>query len=417
MSQQQQPQSSGRPGVYLHPPESQKEVDPQATAESDSPQRARLGVQGRPGKPMKKQLQVPPDVEPPTMGWPKMKFDKNVRKNVEDPNRPGYYLVPSPNSQELADRAERDLVALIAESKQRQVDLKNERKRSVIVFVNSKGNGATTTSTIWSITGLTIETGCDGWAFDGNSASGTVAQRLGLEGTTISERDLADNLKLLSEDKGALIEYVRSNTDRVRAVAAKDTTEGGRELTAKEYADVAKTCLANAEFMYVDTPNKINSEQCLALLGLADLIVFTANIGEQDSLRKLGTSMETLRNYEANGVSLRNKVNRSVVLFNNMPPGARVEDYLKYRNKVNMANDPIQEFPGHVGPCVSIRHDRAMADARQVDYGALQRETAQEIREFNITVLEQLPMKPPLRVLKRSVHPSFSPQSQDFTES
>lgn len=409
MSQQPQ-RSSGAPGRYLSATNTPSEPTPSENKELAMPAHAAVPEAAKP------QLALPPDVEPPTMGWPKLKFLWNVRRKKEDPNRPGYILVPTPNAKEIAFREERDYVAYIEDSKSYLLTLKNERKRAIVIFVNSKGNGATTTSTIWTITGLTIETGCEGWAFDGNFSSGTVAQRLGLEGATISEREFADNLKSLNESHGALIEYVQSNTDRVRVVGAKETIEGGRKLTPKEYADVATEAFRNCEYLYVDTPNEISGDQCLALLGLADLIVFTANIGEQDSLRQLGTSMETLRNFEVNGTSLRDKVNKSVVLFNNMPPDTNVEDYLKYLNKVNMANEVTQHFPGHVGPYVTIRHDRAMADARPVNFAALQRETAQDIRMFNITVLEQLPKKAALRELRRSVHPSFNPQPPQVSE-
>jgi MinD-like ATPase involved in chromosome partitioning or flagellar assembly len=408
MSQQPQ-RSSGAPGRYISAPNTPSETE-------QPPRELEAMMQPPPVPEIKEPLLIPPDVEPPTMGWPKIKFNRNVKKQKEDPDRPGYVLVPSPSAKELAFRTERDYLALIERSKQHLIELKNERKRAIVIFVNSKGNGATTTSTIWTITGLTIETGCEGWAFDGNFSSGTVAQRLGLEGATISEREFADNLKSLNESHGSLIEYVQSNTDRVRVVGAKETIEGGRKLTPKEYADVATEAFRNCEYLYVDTPNEISGDQCLALLGLADLIVFTANIGEQDSLRQLGTSMETLRNFEVNGMSLRDKVNDSVVLFNNLPPGAHIQDYLKYLHKVNMANEVRQKFPGHVGPYVSIRHDRAMADAQPVNFAALQRETAQDIREFNITVLEQLPNKPRLRELKRSVHPAYSPQSPNVSE-
>lgn len=384
------------------------EVEQQQT-HSGSRQFGRRRKSAQPQAPSRP-LEIPPDVKPPTMGRPEVQFRRNVRKQIEDPARPGYVLVPKPNDQELAIRRERDYVAEIEQAKKDLLNLTNQRSRAIVVFVNSKGNGATTTSTIWTGHGLCIEAGKEVTLLDGNFASGTVARRVRLQGLTVTERELADNLKAVTENHGTFNEYVRSNIYRVRVIGAKSTMEGRRKLTAAEYQAVALAGFNNCDYLYVDSPNEISGDQCLALLELAHLIVFTANVGEQDSLNQLGTSMQTLRNH-----GLADKVNKSVVLINNLPPGAKPSDYLKFQHEVDDYGDVIHEFPGHRGPWVGIRHDRAMSDARPVSWEELQRETAQDIRLFNITVLKQLEEKPPLRKLKRSEHPSFSPQGTSTT--
>jgi MinD-like ATPase involved in chromosome partitioning or flagellar assembly len=201
----------------------------------------------------------------------------------------------------------------------------------------------------------------------------------------------------------------------VRAIGAKQTMDGGRKLTDAEYARVAQAGFDNCDFMYVDTPNEISGDQCLALLHMAHLIVFTANIGEQESLRQLGSSMQTLRNF-----GLADKVNNSIVLINNLPDGSQPTDYLMYQHEIQEIEEVdtvVGEYPGHNGPWIGIQHDSAMADGRSVVWEKIKRETAQDIRRFNITVLQQLAEKAPLRELKRSVHPQYQPHStSDLTE-
>lgn len=356
-------------------------------------------------------LPVPPDVEPPTMGWPAFQYRRNVKKQKTDPKRPGYLLVPAPNKKEQALRDERDYIALLDRSRDKEVSLTKERTRAKVAFIGPKGNSAKTTSTIWTATGLCVETGVEVTVFDGNFASGRAAQRLRLEGElTSNERQVIDNFDRLSKTHGDFNEYVRGNTDRVRVVGARPTIEGGRKLSADQYAKVAQLSFENCDYLYIDTTNDITSDQCLALLKLADLIVFVANVGEQDSLRLLGTSMQSLR-----GFGLVDKVNKSVVLINNLPPGRKPSDYLDYQHEVNMENEVIQHYPGHTGPWVGIRHDRAIADAKPVIWSDLQRETAQDIRMVNITILQQLPTKQELRELKRSQHPEFNPNQMGTT--
>jgi MinD-like ATPase involved in chromosome partitioning or flagellar assembly len=383
---------SGRRGQIIRPVPSPTEDSSPETV--DTPRElARIKV--KKPKTVRIKYDIPEDVKAPTKGIPKWKFWWNVWRNKQDPDRSGYVLVPAPNKKEQAQREEDAYANLIEDSKVELVGLSQTRQRAIVVFVNTKGNGAKTTSTIWTATGLCVETGSEVTVFDGNYASGTVAQRLGLEGElTASERIIADNMDEIGATHGSFNEQVRPNTDRVRVVGAKSLMDGPRKLLGKEYEEVIQLSHDNCDYLYVDTPNDITSEQCLALLKKADLIVFTANVGEQDSLRQLGTSMNTLRHYKAGTeTKLADTVNDSVVLINNLPPGAKPRDYERYQHEVDMQNEVVRAFPGHTGPFVGIRHDRAIADARPVHWTEIQRETAQDIRQVNIAILKQLPLK------------------------
>lgn len=357
-----------------------------------------------------RKLEIPPDVEPPTQGWPATVYRRNLAKQKEDPARPGYILVPTPNDKEQAFRTERDYVALLEQSKHNLVGLTKVRQRAIVVFINSKGNGATTTSVVWTSTGLCVETGTEVTVFDANWASGTASQRLRLSrAETVSERLLVDNLGVLSVNHGTFNEYVRSNTDRVRVVAAKSVMQGGGKLSDAEYVQVATLAFDNCDYLYVDTPNDIASEQLLALADIAHVLVFTANVGEQDSLRQLGTSMQALRNH-----GLEDKVNRSVVLISNLRPGESPNDFRKYQNEVDIENNVVSEFPGHEGPWVGVRHDRAMAEARQVVWADLNRETAQDIRLVNTAIQKRLPDKQTLTELQEGIRISKLTGGNDY---
>ncbi|MBW4078800.1 MAG: hypothetical protein HIU84_09930 [Acidobacteria bacterium] len=352
-------------------------------------------------KPTWVNLEMPPDVEPPTMGRPMRKLKSNVRRNVADPKRPGYVLVPPPNAKELALWQERDYVATIASSIRTQREVANTVGTGMVLFISPKGNGAKTTQTIWNASGFCIETGTEVTVFDANFAAGTAAQRLHFNrGGTLTERELIDHYPELSVNHQTLNAYLKNNRDRVRVLAASPIIQGGRKLIGPEYAKAAQLLRDNCDFLYVDTPNDITSEQCLALIKMANVLVFVANVGEQDSLRKLWEGMETLRSY-----GFVDKVNNSVVSVSNMPPGAEAAHYRMYLNEVDVHNRVVRDIPGHVGPLVGIRHDRAMADARPVDFGALQRETAQDIRLVNTAIWSRLPKKAALQSLSGSVHP------------
>lgn len=347
------------------------------------------------------ELTIPPDVEPPTMGWPKIRMDIIRSRKTPDPKRPGYLRVPAPNAKEQAFRKERDYVSTIESSIQTQCDVANEVGSGMVLFINPKGNGSKTTQAIWAASSMCIETGTEVTVFDANYAAGTAAQRLGFDrGDTLTERELIDNFTELSVNHRTLNEHLKNNRDRVRVLAAAAMIEGGRKLTGEEYRRAAQLVRDNCDFLYVDTPNDITSEQCLALIKIADVLVFVVNVGEQDSLRKLWEGMETLRSF-----GFADKVDHSVVSVSNMPPGAETADYRMYLNEVNVHNKVVREIAGHVGPLVGIRHDRAIADAQPVNFSALQRETAQDIRLVNTAIWSRLPAKQGLQSLNNSVHP------------
>ncbi|MCA9325815.1 hypothetical protein KDA23_07220 [Candidatus Saccharibacteria bacterium] len=325
----------------------------------------------------------------------------NIRFNRQDPNNPGYLLVPAPNAKEVAYRQERDFLGAVQSAKTDLVVQYRTRHTAIILVVNSKGGGSKTTTTNWSATGMRIETGCEVTVMDSNWASGNAAQRLRFrKDETIYDRMVVDNFGLLSRDHNTYVGQVKANTDGVRCIAAKRVQKGGSgKLNAGEYGGLAKLAFANCEYLWIDTPNDITSDQFLMLAQMATVIVFTANVAEPDSLRQLGESMQVLRDF-----GLEDKVNRSVVVINNLPPGKTANDYRKYQHEVDIHNNDevTTEFPGHKGPWMGIRHDPAMADARQVDWSALRRETAQDIRLLNIAVLKCVPLKPVLKELPKS---------------
>jgi MinD-like ATPase involved in chromosome partitioning or flagellar assembly len=346
------------------------------------------------------------------MGRPARVFARNVKTRKEDPDRPGYVLVPEPNAQELAARQEEAFQDLIGRSKAELLELTQLRQRSKIAFVNPVGKGGKSTSTIWAATSLRLETNCGITVVDGNFAAGVCAERLFMDGgRTITERAIIDNYGTF-KDHGDFLDVVRHNADGVYVIEARSLLEGGRKLNADQYHRLVQFAHVNSSFVYVDTMNDITGDQGQALVDEADVIVFATNVAEQDSLRKLGLSMESLRNY-----GFRDKVNNAVVLVNNLPPGDEAINYEMYQHEIDVNDRIVRHVSGFNGQFVGVHHDLAIFKAKPVRYSDLLRETAQDWRQVNIAILKQLPLKKQLKESKRSVHPAFQPQvSSDLTE-
>jgi hypothetical protein len=216
-------------------------------------------------------------------------------------------------------------------------------------------------------------------ALDANPVSGTSAIRLGVgEGETITSQGLYAKAK---DFEGDLIELMSSATPSkygVRTISAEPVGVGGARLSGEEFSQVIVAVSKFCEYLCVDTANDITSDMSLSVIESADVLVFTANVAVQDSLEKLRTSMETLRQHGFN-----RKVDDSVVVISNLPQGKDPEQYHRY---VIGTEDNPTNFGGKI---VSIPHDPYIAMDDVVKLEQLQPQTLQAYRLAIIAILEQ----------------------------
>ena len=275
-----------------------------------------------------------------------------------------------------------------AKSIARIKELNEQVPTATFVSANSKGAGATTTTLVWTASEAGEITHAVVNVFDGNPASGTSAARLGKDiGETITVQQLHEAKADLSQNLKTFLSRARPSAFNVRCISANSIIKrgGNNRLTPEEYADILRISQANCEYMFVDSPNDITEPVSLEVFNVGDVFIFTANVGVQDSLRQLGTSMETLRNY-----GFEDQVNHSVVVISNVPSGVDVNVYKKYLNHVNMKDEVIERYEEKFeGPFLAVPHDPEIAKDSVVDLWALQWETSQAYREVFIAALEQ----------------------------
>lgn len=371
-----------------------------ATASLDLSAAPQHQVNSYQGKPVKAPRQIP-DRPLPRMGWQKVwymlmcAFDKP-------------HLIPKLGRKESAilSTAYDEAVAMnlaLDEAKRRRAmrsgsiaylrDLTNQVPNLNFAFWNTKGASATTTTTVIATAVLAEYSRTTTVLIDGNPAAGTCAARYGLNtGDTVTAQQLAqdicdDNEELAHRDFKSQINRARPSANGVRVVSADSIMYEHRRLNGKSMGRVLELMGHNSEYLAVDTGNDIGDVVSRAVAGFADVFIFTANVGVPDSLRKLSTSMETLRN-----LGFEDKVKHSVVVISNIPPGKKLDDYRMFLNEVSFADEVTRTLEHKFdGQFVGIAHDEYIALDRIVDLDKLDWETLQSYITVACSILQQSP--------------------------
>lgn len=348
-----------------------------------------------------KQPKPMPDRPIPTMGW-----------------QAGWYrllclfgkrhMVPRLSAAEaelLAQRAEAERMESVrAESIEFLRELTDQVPNLNFAFWNTKGASATTTTTVISTAVLAEYSRTTTVLIDGNPAAGTCAARYGLNyGDTVTTQQLAQDIRddeeLAHRDFKSQINKARPSKNGVRVVSADSIIDEHRRLNGKSTSRVLELMGHNSEYLAVDTGNDIGDVVARAIAGFADVFVFTANVGVPDSLRKLSTSMETLRN-----LGFEDKVNNAVVVISNLPPGKELDDYRMFLNEVSF-EDKVTRTLDHKfdGKFLGVPHDEYVALDRIVDLERLNWETLQAYITVVSSILQQ---SPKLRTLSVGTPPT-----------
>jgi len=291
-------------------------------------------------------------------------------------------------------------VAAIAE--QRALDERNTRAQMsydesrhltdlcphlVVVFVGVKGSAATTTTMVHTASILADDTRTLVYGADFNPASGTAGARLGKEfGETVSIQEFSAIVDSVKGDRKLVNARLRPTRYGVRVLSADDYTKIPDAQYGTTTAKMVEVLDSNCDYLMLDTPNDITTAAARAVLAAADIIVFTANVRERDSLRLLRVSMDTVRE-----LGHRQKVHDSVVVVSNTPEGATLDDYTKYLGVTNLHHEVTRGLePGEFnGQLLVVPHDPAIARNVEVDLGAYHWSTIQAYRDINIAVFEQ----------------------------
>lgn len=362
---------------------------------------------------------VPKFVTAPTMGWLGTRYAMNERRGSPHkvPHLKRDFVTPTPWGKFLIklDRVDpsapqiskKELAALngeqarldaVYEAAKRAYDervldqtiiiLSDRVGAQRVCVINTKGSSSRTTTVthMASVHGTVTLTSIA--AIDFNLASGNMGRRFG--------RDFGQTLRLSQLVGGHadvdvfrdFIRPIRPTRYNVRVVSADNIIQQGRKPGKDAAIRAMNAVYDHCEFLYMDTLNLITEPVALANVDFSDVLVFVANVGEQESLRQLGTSKETLR---AQGFT--DKVNNSVVAISNVPDGMEAMDYKHYLHVVNDHNEVVSETGRDWrGKLVGIPHDPYIPLVLPVDLDALQYETRMAYKRLVIAALQQNPM-------------------------
>jgi len=256
-----------------------------------------------------------------------------------------------------------------------------------VCVINTKGDSSNTTTLVnmtsvhGSITHRSVI------AADFNLASGNMGRRLGRDfGQTLTLGELVRSHAEIQAFRDFIVP-IRPTQYDVRVVSANNIIEKGQAVSSDDIWRVMEALYRFTEYLYMDTLNFITDPVALANVDFSDVIVFTANVGEQESLRQLGTSMETLRRH-----GFEDKVNNSVVCISNIPEGKWVNDYRDYLDIVDENDQVVTKSSGNYrGKLVGIPHDPSLKPALPVNLEKLQPETLMCYKALVIATLKQNP--------------------------
>lgn len=342
-----------------------------------------------------------PDRPIPTMGWRAYWYRVLCLLGKR-------HMVPRLSAAEAGLLAEREEAERMEKVRTESIEYLRELTDMVpnlnFAFWNTKGASATTTTTVIATAVLAEYSRTTTVLIDGNPAAGTCAARYGLNyGDTVTTQQLAQDIRddeeLAHRDFKSQINKARPSKNGVRVVSADSIIDEHRRLNGKSTARVLELMGHNSEYLAVDTGNDIGDVVARAIAGFADVFVFTANVGVPDSLRKLSTSMETLRN-----LGFEEKVNNAVVVISNLPPGKELDDYRMFLNEVSF-EDKVTRTLDHKfdGKFLGVPHDEYVALDRIVDLEKLSWETLQAYITVVSSILQQ---SPKLRTLSVGTPPA-----------
>lgn len=343
--------------------------------------------------------ETPPEVETfdaPTMGWPALqwKIVHALFPTVKPPKFSKKELVIREEAAEAQRHAE--LLAWQAETRafteNRMRNLSDEMPGFTVAYVGVKGAAATTTTMVNASSALADVTRTTVYAADFNPASGTAGGRLGKDfDETISLREFGDMIEQIGDDtiltRAMVNAKLRPTRFGVRVLIADDYTLETTEQFGTRTRKMLNILEENCDYLALDTANDITTPASRAVLEKADLIVFTANVAEPDSLRLLYTSMEKVRQ-----LGLRQKVIHSIVVISNLPKGSDLEGYRKYLNRTDLSHVVIQRIAeaDFQGQFLGVPHDEVIAKAGKVELEAYAWETQQAYIDLVNAQFEQI---------------------------
>jgi len=284
-------------------------------------------------------------------------------------------------------------------TEERMRHLSDQLPSMTVAYVGVKGAAATTTTMVNGASIRAEVTRTTVYGADFNPASGTAGGRLGKNfNETISLREFGNMIEELGAESALTKEQVnarlRPTRYGVRVLIADDYTLQTTEqfgTRTKKMLDVLKE---NCDYLEIDTANDITTPASRAVLEKADVIVFTANVRDPDTLRLLYTSMEKVRQ-----LGLRDKVANSVVVISNLPKGDELENYMKYLDRTDLDHVVIQRITkaDFQGQFLGVPHDDVIAKAGRVDLEAYDWATRQAYTDLVNAEFEQaLKLKPAL---------------------
>ena len=356
------------------------------TPRADQPKRefAPVAPLAEPAQPAVSEVAIEEPRPVPTMGMPAFWFNvaKAFNPNAQPPRLSKKEIAHRAAQDELAERNRRAEMAYEAER-----ELSDKCPHLVVVYIGVKGSAATTTTMVYTASIFADDTRTLVYGADFNPASGTAGARLGKEfGDTISIQQFADIVEDVKGDRKSVNARLRPTRYGVRVLSADDYTK----IPGEQYGTTTQKMLnvldENCDYLLLDTPNDITTPAARQIIAKADVIVFTANVGERDSLRLLRVSMDTVRE-----LSHPDKVANSVVVISNVPSGTSRNDYVKYLGRVNLNHEVTGEL-GHgefKGQMLTVPHDSQIALNGEVVLEALEPATTQAYRDINIAILEQ----------------------------
>lgn len=336
---------------------------------------------------------APPQVEPPvveefrpipTMGFQAFWYTllKTFNKDAQPPHLSKKEIAAIAAQAEIDARNERAKASCTYERQ-----LSDECPHLVVVYIGVKGAAATTTTMVNTASILADDTRTLVYGADFNPASGTAGARLGKEvGETITIQEFEAIVEQVKGDRKSVNARLRPTRYGVRVLSADDYTK----IPGEQYGTATKKMLdvldENCDYLLLDTPNDITTPAARAIIAKADVIVFTANVRDRDSLRLLRVSMDTVRE-----LGHAQKVADSVVVVSNAPEGSVLDDYTKYLGKVNLDHQVTgelrpEEFKGQM---LLVPSDPKIALDGEVDLGAYHWATVQAYRYVNIAIFEQ----------------------------
>lgn len=266
-------------------------------------------------------------------------------------------------------------------------ELADECTHLVVAFIGVKGAAATTTTMVNVTSMIANDTRTLVYGADFNPASGTAAAQLGKEhGETISIQEFAAIVDDLKGDRKSVNQRLRPTRYGVRVLSADDYTTIPGEQYGTTTSKMLNVLDENCDYLMLDTPNDITTPAARAVIAKADVIVFTANVGEPTSMRLLRHSMDVVR-----ALGYEDKVADSVVVISNVPPGMSPIDYRKYLGKVTLDHTVTSELqPGEFrGQMLTVPSDPAIARNGVVNLEAYAQEALQAYRDIDIAIFEQ----------------------------